>query len=280
MEYENYLDVENSDFNNASGKFKDKLKKVAGYTPVGLAIKGEKKLMESAKKGLEKRQERKKEALSEKRKYELEKIHAKQEAKLARIEARKERKLNPMRGQGFRDIIQAGANIVKEAGARGVKPEVMGAQIVSSDEAQTRLTNYVSKMGEKPAGTPEELAVQAVGLRENQINERLTMPPVTATTPEDAEGQLLSEEYQEDYIPEIMETGDEENFSNYVDPATWCASRMVAFSPFAQNILKEQREKSEMDNFADDIMDNFGKKDDNTILFVVLIVILVIFLGK
>ena len=123
--------------------------------------------------------------------------------------------------------------------------------------------------------TPEGLAVQATELREQQIQTRLSTPPITAISPEQAEQQLIEEEYQEDYIPEIVETGDEDEFSNYVDPATWCSARMVAFSPFAQDMLKAQREKTEMDNLEDDVLDLFnGKKKQDTSFFILVLIIL------
>ena len=50
---------------------------------------------------------------------------------------------------------------------------------------------------------------------------------------------------------------------------------MVAFSPFAQDMLKAQREKTEMDNLEDDVLDLFnGKKKQDTSFFILVLIIL------
>jgi len=288
MEYENFLDTEGTDFSNASGrkrgaKLLQGLKKAGEFTPAGILAKGVKTLGEERRKNLKERSEAKAKETAEKRAFKLEKIRARQEAKKERIAGRKEFRLSGQKGAGLRDLVGAGSRIVSEARAKGVPPEVMGAQIVASPEAQERLTNYVERMGEQPAGSPERLAVQATELREQQIQQRMMTPPITATTPEIMEEQIIEEEYQEDYIPEIMETGDEDEFSNYVDPATWCSARMVAFSPFAQDMLRAQAEKNEMDNMEDEVMDFFGKKNkkqDYSFFILVVIILAFVILGN
>lgn len=278
--YEDFLDVENQDFSNADrkkrgGKLIEGLKKAGEFTPAGMLAKGVKTLGEERRKAKGEKREAEAKAEAEKRAFKLEKIRARQEAKKERIAGRKEFRLSGQKGAGLRDLVGAGSRIISEAKAKGIPPELMGAQIVASPEAQERLTNYVEKQGEKPMDTPEGLAVQATELRENQIQQRLSTPPIMATTPEQAEEQLIEEEYQEDYIPEILETGDEDEFSNYVDPATWCSARMVAFSPFAQDMLKAQREKTEIDNLENDVLDLFnGKKKQDTSFFILVLIIL------
>ena len=278
--YEDFLDVENQDFSNADrkrrgGKLIASLKKAGEFTPAGMIAKGVKTLGEERRKNMKEKAEAKAKETADKRAFKLEKIRARQEAKKERIAGRKEFRLSGQKGAGLRDLVGAGSRIISEAKAKGIPPEVMGAQIVASPEAQERLTNYVEKMGAQPMDTPEGLAVQATELRENQIQQRLTTPPITAISPEQAEEQLIEEEYQEDYIPEILETEDEDEFSNYVDPATWCSARMVAFSPFAQDMLRTQREKTEMDNLEDDILDMFKgkKKQDSSFIILVLIIL-------
>ena len=278
--YEDFLDVENQDFSNADrkrrgGKLIAGLKKAGEFTPAGMIAKGVKTLGEERRKNMKEKAEAKAKETADKRAFKLEKIRARQEAKKERIAGRKEFRLSGQKGAGLRDLVGAGSRIVSEAKAKGIPPEVMGAQIVASPEAQERLTNYVEKMGAQPMDSPEKLAVQATELRENQIQQRLSTPPITAINAEDAENQLIEEEYQEDYIPEILETEDEDEFSNYVDPATWCSARMVAFSPFAQDMLRTQREKTEMDNLEDDILDMFKgkKKQDSSFIILVLIIL-------
>lgn len=278
--YEDFLDVENQDFSNADrkrrgGKLIAGLKKAGEFTPAGMLAKGVKTLGEERRKNMKEKAEAKAKETADKRAFKLEKIRARQEAKKERIAGRKEFRLSGQKGAGLRDLVGAGSRIVSEAKAKGIPPEVMGAQIVASPEAQERLTNYVEKMGAQPMDSPEKLAVQATELREQQIQQRLTTPPIMATTPEQAEEQLIDEEYQEDYIPEILETEDEDEFSNYVDPATWCSARMVAFSPFAQDMLRTQREKTEMDNLENDVLDMFKgkKKQDSSFIILVLIIL-------
>lgn len=289
MEYENFLDTEGTDFSNANGerkrggKFLQGLKKAGEFTPAGMLAKGVKTLGEERRKAKTEKSEREAKETAEKRAFKLEKIRARQEAKKERIAGRKEFRLSGQKGAGLRDLIGAGSRIISEAKAKGIPPEVMGAQIVSSPEAQERLTNYVERMGEQPAGSPEMLAVQATELREQQIQQRMMTPPITATTPEEVETQMIDEEYQEDYIPEILETGDEDEFSNYVDPATWCSARMVAFSPFAQDMLRAQTEKNEMENMEDEVLDFFGKKNkkqDYTFFILVVIILAFVILGN
>lgn len=278
--YEDFLDVENQDFSNADrkkrgGKLIEGLKKAGEFTPAGMIAKGVKELGEQRRKAKGEKREAEAKAEADKRAFKLEKIRARQEAKKERIAGRKEFRLSGQKGAGLRDLVGAGSRIISEAKAKGIPPEVMGAQIVASPEAQERLTNYVESQGAKPMDTPEGLAVQATELRENQIQNRLITPPIMATSPEEAEQQLIEEEYQEDYIPEILETGDEDEFSNYVDPATWCSARMVAFSPFAQDMLKAQREKTEIDNLENDVLDLFnGKKKQDTSFFILVLIIL------
>jgi len=41
------------------------------------------------------------------------------------------------------------------------------------------------------------------------------------------EYQLLEEEFENEYLPEVNETGDLEGFCNFVDPATWAAAKKI-----------------------------------------------------
>jgi hypothetical protein len=289
MEYENFLDTEGTDFSNANGERKrggklfQGLKTAGEMTPAGMLLKGAKNLNEQRQKNKKEKIERETKEKADERAFKLEKIRARQESKKERIAGRKEFRLSGQKGAGLRDLIGAGSRIISEAKAKGVPPEIMGAQIVASPEAQERLTNYVEKMGQQPAGSPEKLAVQATELREQQIQQRMMTPPIMATTPEEVETQMIDEEYQEDYIPEVLENGDEDEFSNYVDPATWCSARMVAFSPFAQDMLRSQTEKNEMENMENEVMDFFGKKDKNqdyTFFYLVIIILAFVIFGK
>jgi hypothetical protein len=59
---------------------------------------------------------------------------------------------------------------------------------------------------------------------------------------------------------------------------------MVAFSPFAQDMLRAQAEKNEMENMENEVMDFFGKKKDKnqdyTFIYLVIIILAFVIFGK
>jgi hypothetical protein len=170
-----------------------------------------------------------------------ERVKARQERKGAaqelRINARKESKLARIASKGGTpaELLQVDKGSVQNANAKidnvameqGVEPAAIGAAIVESPKAQERLTNYVIKQGETPMTDPYELAAQAAAMRTMQVGQAMQEPPYLTEDPGEMEYQLLNEEYENEYLPEVNETGDLEGFSNFVDPATWAAAKKI-----------------------------------------------------
>lgn len=170
-----------------------------------------------------------------------ERVKARQERKGAsqeiRINARKESKLAKTAGKygapaellnvDKSSMPTAAAKIDQVARDQGVEPEAIGAAIVESPKAQERLTNYVIKQGQTPSTDPLELAVQASNIRQMQVGQAMQEPPYLTEEPTEMEYQLLEEEFENEYLPEVNETGDLEGFCNFVDPATWAAAKKI-----------------------------------------------------
>ena len=74
---------------------------------------------------------------------------------------------------------------------------------------------------------PLELAAQAAAMRQMQVGQAMQEPPYLTEEPLEMEYQLLEEEFENEYLPEVNETGDLEGFSNFVDPATWAAAKKI-----------------------------------------------------
>lgn len=172
----------------------------------------------------------------------LGRTQARQERKgsvqLARIAKRKESKLARIAGSSPQtsELLQvdktsiptASAKIEQAALEQGIEPSAMAAGIVTSPIAQQRLINYVIEKGNPPMEDPIELAQQAYNLRQMEIGQAMAEPPYMTEDPAEMEYQLMEEEYNSQYLPEVNETGDLENFSNFVDPATWAATKKIA----------------------------------------------------
>jgi hypothetical protein len=170
-----------------------------------------------------------------------ERVKARQERKGAaqelRINARKESKLARIASKGGTpaELLQVDKGSVQNAGAKidnvameqGVEPAAVSAAIIESPKAQARLQNYVMKQGETPAADPYELAAQAAAMRTMEVGQAMQEPPYLTEDPGEMEYQLLEEEYNNEYLPEVNETGDLEGFSNFVDPATWAAAKKI-----------------------------------------------------
>jgi hypothetical protein len=121
----------------------------------------------------------------------------------------------------------AAAKIDKVAIEQQVEPAAIAAGIAESPKAQERLTNYVIKQGETPMTDPLELAAQAAAIRQMQVGQAMQEPPYLTEEPMEMEYQLLEEEFENEYLPEVNETGDLEGFCNFVDPATWAAAKKI-----------------------------------------------------
>lgn len=156
---------------------------------------------------------------------------------LARISARKESKLARIAGRsGSSELLNvdktsmptAAAKIDNVALEQQVEPAAIAAGIVESPNAQTRLTNYVIEKGNTPMQDPIELAQQAYNLRQMEVSQAMQEPPYMTEDPNEMEYQLMEEEYNSQYLPEVNESGDLENFENFVDPATWAATKKIA----------------------------------------------------
>jgi hypothetical protein len=170
-----------------------------------------------------------------------ERVKARQERKGAaqeiRINARKESKLAKIAGKygapaellsvDKNSVPTAAAKIDKVAIEQQVEPAAIAAGIAESPKAQERLTNYVIKQGETPMSDPLELAAQAAAMRQMQVGQAMQEPPYLTEEPMEMEYQLLEEEFENEYLPEVNETGDLEGFSNFVDPATWAAAKKI-----------------------------------------------------
>lgn len=170
-----------------------------------------------------------------------ERVKARQERKGAaqeiRIAARKESKLAKIAGKygapaellsvDKNSVPTAAAKIDKVAIEQQVEPAAIAAGIAESPKAQERLTNYVIKQGETPMTDPLELAAQAAAMRQMQVGQAMQEPPYLTEEPLEMEYQLLEEEFENEYLPEVNETGDLEGFSNFVDPATWAAAKKI-----------------------------------------------------
>ena len=170
-----------------------------------------------------------------------ERVKARQERKGAaqelRINARKESKLARIASKGGApaELLQVDKGSVQNAAAKidsvameqQVEPAAISGAIVESPKAQERLTNYVIKQGETPMTDPYELAAQAAAMRTMQVGQAMQEPPYLTEDPGEMEYQLLDEEYNNEYLPEVNETGDLEGFSNFVDPATWAAAKKI-----------------------------------------------------
>jgi hypothetical protein len=159
------------------------------------------------------------------------------ERSLARSQTRKESRLARIAAKGGApaelmqvdktSIPTASAKINQVAMEQQVEPAAISGAIVESPKAQERLTNYVIKQGETPMVDPYELAAQAAAMRQMQITQAMNEPPFNTEEPADMEYNLLEEEYENEYLPEVNETGDLEGFSNFVDPATWAAAKKI-----------------------------------------------------
>lgn len=172
----------------------------------------------------------------------LGRTQARQERKggvqMARIQARKESKLARIAGRTAaptellnvdkNSIPTAGAKIDQLAMEQQVQPAAVAAGIVESPAAMVRLKNYVIDKGNSPSEDPIELAQQAYNLRTMEVNQAMNEPPYMTEDPGEMEYQLLEEEYNSQYLPEVNETGDLEGFENFVDPATWAATKKIA----------------------------------------------------
>jgi hypothetical protein len=153
-------------------------------------------------------------------------INARKESKLARIAGRAGAPAEIMQVDKG-SIPTAEAKIDKVAMEQQVEPAAISAAIVENPKAQERLTNYVMKQGETPMVDPYALAAQASTIRQMQINQAMQEPPFLTEDPNQMEYNLLEEEYENEYLPEVNETGDLEGFSNFVDPATWAAAKKI-----------------------------------------------------
>jgi len=155
----------------------------------------------------------------------------------ARISARKESKLARIAGKygapaellnvDKSSMPTAAAKIDQVAMEQQVEPAAISAAIIESPKAQERLQNYVIKQGETPMSDPYELAAQAAAMRQMEVGAALQEPPYLTEDPAEMEYQLMEEEYNNEYLPEVNETGDLEGFSNFVDPATWAAAKKI-----------------------------------------------------
>lgn len=159
-------------------------------------------------------------------------------AQMARISARKESKLARIAGKygaapaellnvDKTSVPTAAAKIDAVAMEQQVEPAAIAAGIIESPKAQERLTNYVIKRGETPSPDPMELAQQAAAMRQMEVSQAMQEPPYLTEDPAEMEYQLLEEEFENEYLPEVNETGDLEGFSNFVDPATWAAAKKI-----------------------------------------------------
>lgn len=154
-----------------------------------------------------------------------------------RIAARKESKLARIAGKfgAPAELMQVDKTSVPTAAAKidavameqQTEPAAIAAGIIESPKAQERLTNYVIKRGETPSPDPMELAQQAAAMRQMEVSQAMQEPPYLTEDPAEMEYQLLEEEYNNEYLPEVNETGDLEGFSNFVDPATWAAAKKI-----------------------------------------------------
>lgn len=157
---------------------------------------------------------------------------------LARIAARKESKLARIAGRVplAQELLQIDKSSLENAGAKidiaaqekSIEPAAMAAGIVESPIAQQRLTNYVLEKGNPPMEDPIELAQQAYNLRQMEVAQAMAEPPYMTEDPAEMEYQLMEEEYNNKYLPEVNESGDLQGFSNFVDPATWAATKKIA----------------------------------------------------
>jgi len=253
-------------------RFKKGLKGALDYTPIGIA----KKAVDIGEKSIEARQKRKEQRAADKKELSLAKIAAKK----ARAEARAQGKIAtaPIKAQKFANILDAGRSIAANAMQAGGRPSDGAREVLSSPESIDRLQTYVSKMGETPQQNPALLSQQALRLRSEQVEARRNELPRDVDSDEEAEDKLLDYEYNEEYLPETEETGDYLEFSNFVDPDTWAAARILAndeaaFSSFAG----EYEGMDEEDLFSG--FDDFGrKKKDNNFLILLLLLVGLYFL--
>lgn len=153
-------------------------------------------------------------------------IAARKESKLARIAGRTGAPAELMQVDKT-SIPNADAKINAVAMEQQIEPAAVAAGIVENPKAQERLTNYVIKRGETPSPDPMELAAQAANMRQMQVSQAMQEPPFLTEDPNELEYQLLEEEYENEYLPEVNETGDMDGFCNFVDPATWAAAKKI-----------------------------------------------------
>jgi hypothetical protein len=159
-------------------------------------------------------------------------------AQMARISARKESKLARIAGRSGQpaellsvektSVPTAAAKIDTVAMEQQIEPAAVAGGIIESPKAQERLTNYIIKQGETPSADPYELAAQAAAMRQIQVSQAMQEPPYLTEDPTEMEYQLLEEEFENEYLPEVNETGDLDGFSNFVDPATWAAAKKIS----------------------------------------------------
>jgi hypothetical protein len=154
-------------------------------------------------------------------------ITARKESKLARIAGKYGAPPAELLNVDKTSVPTAAAKIDAVAMEQQVEPAAIAAGIIESPKAQERLTNYIIKRGETPSPDPMELAQQAAYMRQMEVSQAMQEPPFNTEDPAAMEYELLEEEYNNEYLPEVNETGDLEGFSNFVDPATWAAAKKI-----------------------------------------------------
>lgn len=154
-------------------------------------------------------------------------IQKRSESKLARIAGKYGAPPAELLNVDKTSVPTAAAKIDAVAMEQQVEPAAIAAGIIESPKAQERLTNYIIKRGETPSPDPMELAQQAAFMRQMEVSQAMQEPPFNTEDPAAMEYELLEEEYNNEYLPEVNETGDLEGFSNFVDPATWAAAKKI-----------------------------------------------------
>lgn len=154
-------------------------------------------------------------------------IQKRSESKLARIAGKYGAPPAELLNVDKTSVPTAAAKIDAVAMEQQVEPAAIAAGIIESPKAQERLTNYIIKRGETPSPDPIELAQQAAAMRQMEVSQAMQEPPFNTEDPAQMEYELLEEEYNNEYLPEVNETGDLEGFSNFVDPATWAAAKKI-----------------------------------------------------
>ncbi len=154
-------------------------------------------------------------------------IQKRSESKLARIAGKYGAPPAELLNVDKTSVPTAAAKIDAVAMEQQVEPAAIAAGIIESPKAQERLTNYIIKRGETPSPDPMELAQQAAYMRQMEVSQAMQEPPFNTEDPAEMEYQLLEEEFENEYLPEVNGTGDLEGFSNFVDPATWAAAKKI-----------------------------------------------------